>query len=276
MKYVLIRDDDTNATTPVAALERLFRPFLERSLPVNLAVIPAVATHATSLRGEPERFVHGPRAGKHGYVPIGQSSGLVSYLRSEPGFCIAQHGLHHEIVDGHFELDSDDARDVAARLDRGKELLAEAGLGPATAFVAPQDSVTRVAVREILRRYAVFSTGYFDLARVPRRWWPWYLYTKKVRGEPHWRTVRTHLLTHPGCKLTAAVDPATMLATVEAEIASRETTVIVSHWCEYFDADGRERSALVDVLHELARRLASRTDVRVVTFDHLARTTLAR
>ena len=48
MRYVIIRDDDTNASTPVECLERLYRPFLERGLPVNLAVIPDVSTDATT------------------------------------------------------------------------------------------------------------------------------------------------------------------------------------------------------------------------------------
>lgn len=270
MKYVLIRDDDTNATTPVAVLERLFRPFFDRDLPVNLAVIPAVATHATDLRGARERFVRSERAGEHGYLPIGGASELVGYLRGEPLLCVVQHGLHHEIVDGHYELDREDARDIGERLDRGKALLAQAGLGTPSALVAPQDSFTRAAAREILLRYPIFSAGYFDLSRVPRRWWPWYLYTKKVRKQPHWRTARARLLTHPGCMLSAQRDPRTMLADIEREIDSRELTVVVSHWYEYYDADGRERTAHVDVLHALAERLAARRDVRVTTFDELA------
>ena len=35
MRYVILRDDDTNALTPVDCLERLYRPFLNRGLPVN-------------------------------------------------------------------------------------------------------------------------------------------------------------------------------------------------------------------------------------------------
>ena len=43
MRYVILRDDDTNALTPVACLERLYRPFLDRGLPVSLAAIPEVS-----------------------------------------------------------------------------------------------------------------------------------------------------------------------------------------------------------------------------------------
>jgi len=271
VRRVIVRDDDTNATTPVGVLERLFRPFLSRGLPVNLAVIPAVATHATDLDGTPEGFVHDPRAGQHGYVPLSDAPELVRYLRSEAGYCIVQHGLHHEIVDGHYELDRHDARDIGRRLDRGRDLLREVGLGTPSALVAPQDSVTRTAVREIARRYPIFSTGWFDLDRVPRRHWPRYLWQKKVRRAPHWHTSRAQMLTHPGCLLSAQKDPRGMLAAIEREIDSRELTVIVSHWYEYYDADRRERTELVRALHDVAELLASRRDVQVTTFDALAR-----
>jgi hypothetical protein len=57
MRYVIIRDDDTNALTPIECLERLYRPFLERGLPVNLAAIPDVATTAITADGKPEGFL---------------------------------------------------------------------------------------------------------------------------------------------------------------------------------------------------------------------------
>jgi len=48
MHYVILRDDDTNALTPVECLEQLYRPFLDRDLPVSLAVIPNVRTDTIS------------------------------------------------------------------------------------------------------------------------------------------------------------------------------------------------------------------------------------
>src|SRR2546425_7136904 len=57
MRYVVLRDDDTNALTPVECLERLYRPFLDCGLPVNLAVIPDVSTEAKMSDGRPEGFL---------------------------------------------------------------------------------------------------------------------------------------------------------------------------------------------------------------------------
>src|SRR5712671_5397940 len=57
MRYVILRDDDTNALTPVESLERLYRPFLDRGLPVNLAVIPNVATGTRMPDGRLEGYL---------------------------------------------------------------------------------------------------------------------------------------------------------------------------------------------------------------------------
>src|SRR5207244_1201287 len=70
MRYVIIRDDDTNALTPFECLERLYRPFLDRSFPENLAVIPDVATSTTMPNGQLEGYLlagaRPPRAGLSG------------------------------------------------------------------------------------------------------------------------------------------------------------------------------------------------------------------
>ena len=57
MRYVILRDDDTSALTPVKCLERLYRPFLDRGLPVNLAVIPEVRTTVTCPDGRLEGYL---------------------------------------------------------------------------------------------------------------------------------------------------------------------------------------------------------------------------
>ena len=57
MRYVIIRDDDTNALTPVACLEHLYRPFLDRGLPVNLAAIPDVSTDTRMAQGTLEGYL---------------------------------------------------------------------------------------------------------------------------------------------------------------------------------------------------------------------------
>jgi hypothetical protein len=57
MRYVILRDDDTNALTEPHCLERLYRPFLERGLPVNLATIPEVDLNTRMADGTPEGYL---------------------------------------------------------------------------------------------------------------------------------------------------------------------------------------------------------------------------
>src|SRR5262245_30848399 len=96
MRYVILRDDDTNAFTPVECIERLYRPFLDRELPVNLAVIPRVRTDTLRADGMPEEFVCGKKR-PSGAVPLGDNSALVEYLHKNPGFCVVQHGFNHSM-----------------------------------------------------------------------------------------------------------------------------------------------------------------------------------
>src|SRR6185503_13399483 len=120
MRYVIIRDDDTSAVTPVDCLERLYRPFLDRALPVNLAVIPNVATDTNTPDGKQEGFLSVGQAfqpaGSGGLpvarsniglesplnpdqigiekpaLQIGSNPRLVEYLLGNPGYHVVQPG----------------------------------------------------------------------------------------------------------------------------------------------------------------------------------------
>ena len=80
MKYVILRDDDTNALTPVDYLERLYRPFLDKGLPVNLAAIPNVSTDATYAEGKPELFLMAKTGAVPKNLPLASNARLVKYL----------------------------------------------------------------------------------------------------------------------------------------------------------------------------------------------------
>ena len=80
MRYVILRDDDTNALTPIDCLDALYRPFLDRGLPVNLAVIPEVDTKALTPDGVPEGFLFAKNGARARRVPINDHPELVKYL----------------------------------------------------------------------------------------------------------------------------------------------------------------------------------------------------
>lgn len=260
--YVILRDDDTNALTPRGCLERLYRPFLDRGLPVNLAVIPEVRRAATDPQGRREGFVL--EAEGTPTVPLAARSELVDYLRSNPGFRIVQHGCHHDC----FEFALSDGAEIERRFERGAARFVEAGLERPKVFVAPHDRFTPASLRAAVQRYAVVSSGWFEWRRLPPEWWPQYA-VKKTLGRPHWRVGRAVLLSHPGCLLSCHRSTDDMLARLQAAVRGQRTTVLVTHWWEFF-AGGRENAAFVGVLHELADWLAAQPDVRVVSFEALA------
>lgn len=264
-RYVILRDDDTNALTPVASVERLYRPFLDRGLPVNLAVIPEVRRATTDPHGRRERFV--PAGEGEPTVPLIRSPELVHYLKANPNLHLVQHGCHHDC----FEFAIADPREIAHRFDRGARRFVEAGFAAPVAFVAPHDRFSPASLEATAERFAVVSSGWFELRRLPPAWWPRYA-MKKFLKQPHWRVGETVLLSHPGCILSYQRPMETMLANLQRAVLGQRVTVLVTHWWEYF-RDGVENETFIRVLHALAEWLgesAARGDLRVVPFAALA------
>lgn len=266
MHHVILRDDDANATTPPELLEALYRPWLSHGMPVHLATIPEVRSDTRRLDGELEGFLLGPRRGEPTSVPVAENAALLDYLAHEPSYRIAQHGYRHERVDGCFEFDRDARADLVDRIARGAARLQEAGLGRPSVFVAPQDRLSRTALREVSRRFDVVSTGWFSLANVPRRAWPRFVLDKKLLQRSHYRLCGATWLTHPGCILSYNRDPAGIVAELQRQVRSRALTVVVSHHWEYF-ANGARNEPLIEALHEFSAWVAAAPDVRAVRFD---------
>jgi hypothetical protein len=263
MRYIILRDDDTNALTPIECLETLYRPFLARGLPVNLAIIPEVRVDARTPEGRREGFL--PRKPNPAVetVPLAENRALTNYLHDNPGFHIVQHGCYHDT----FEFDRADRAEVVRRLERGQQRLREAGFDHVETFVAPHDKLSSVAYEEVARRYRVISTGWFELRRLPWSWRRRYL-LKKISGRSHWRVGDTHLLSHPGCLLSYARPLESMRETIRRTIQQQEVTVLVTHWWEYFPG-GEPNDAFIRILHQTADDLASNREVTVIPFSAL-------
>lgn len=265
MRYIILRDDDTNALTPPECLEKLYRPWLERDLAVNLAAIPAVRTDAHRLDGLPEGFlIFGGKVPRTDWVPLGSCPRLTDYLQSNSGYHVVQHGYDHSL----FEFAARDGRELARRIDEGARLFAEAGLPRSQTFVAPYDRFSRAGLRVAARRFRVVSSGWFELRSLPFRWWPTYVW-RKISRRPHWRMDQSLFLTHPGCLLSCFRQRVGMLERIKDTIAGQQLTVLVTHWWEYFPG-GRADEDFIGILHRVAAYLAAAADVRVITFGDLA------
>lgn len=264
MRYVILRDDDTNAFTPVECLERLYRPFLDRNLPVNLAVIPKARTDAVTPDGKPEQFLFAKNGTRAPAVAIGENQKLVRYLLDNQNFHFAQHGYDHSL----FEFDSQMQMEIRRRLDDGRDILKAAGLGKPKTFVAPYDRISRASFAELANHFRVVSTGWFELRRLPPSWLPNYA-RKKFFNNPHWEVRGAKLLSHPGCLLSCHRPRETMLQTVKQAVASRRLTVLVTHWWEYFP-NGKPDELFIEILHEVAVWLTAEKDFKVISFDAVA------
>lgn len=263
MRYVILRDDDTNAFTPVECLERLYRPFLDRGLPVNLATIPRVRTDTIRADGQPEEFLYGADRGVQRAVSLAENSTLVRYLLQNKNLRVVQHGYDHRMN----EFASDDLDDLRHRLERGREVLAGLGFPRSNAFVAPYDQYSPCGIEEIANQFRIFSTGWFDLRRLPQKWWLPYA-VKKVGRRAHWRVDETLLLSHPGCLLSCHRPLAGMLNSIKEAVAHQQLTVLVTHWWEYF-RNRQPDEAFISILHETAAWLAKQPDLKVIAFDDL-------
>jgi hypothetical protein len=242
----------------------LYRPFLERGLPVNLAVIPEVRTTVRLPDGRPEGFLMARTGREAETVPMAESAGILAYIKANPGYRVVQHGCHHD----YHEFGGVNRAGAASRLDHGARRLSEAGLGRSGVFVAPYDLFSKVALQTTAERYDLVSAGWYDLDGMPRAWWPRYAWSV-LRKQPHWRTGKALMLSHPGCLLSYRKPVETMLEEIKRRVNGQTTTVLVTHWWEYF-ADGKTNQAFVDVLHRTADYLADEPEIRVVSFEDAA------
>jgi hypothetical protein len=263
MRYVILRDDDTNALTPPHCLERLYRPFLDCGLPVNLATIPEVDVNTRMSDGTAEGYLFNRNGSTAERLAIGANPALVNYLLANPGYHVVQHGCHHDQL----EFNALGRREAGRRLDRGTEKLLEAGFARPRAFVAPYDKLSRASFQEAAARFEVLSTGWFELCRLPYLWWPRFA-IKKLRRAEHWQVRGTRLLSHPGCLLSCHRPRLQILDSIRDCLAVRPLTVLVTHWWEYFRG-GTPDDPFIEVLHETADYLARQPELKVISFADL-------
>ena len=312
MRYVIMRDDDTNALTPVECLERLYRPLLDLGLPVNLAVIPNVRTDTRRAGGKLEGFLPAtngearpvqegarPGAGTASsplLAPAGrkeagtQPSPPLSWIGPDGDarltipvgenaklvqYLLDNAGYHiaqHGCYHSLFEFDVKSAVVVSGWLEQGRRLLLEAGFQRPQTFVAPYDRFSRASLAETAKQFRVISTGWFELRRLPYSWWPLYS-LKRLLKRQHWRAGRAILLAHPGCLLSRERPRTAIFDTVKECVLSRRLTVLVTHWWEYFSG-GRPDEPFIEVLHETGNWLARQPEVKVISFDDVAQGTV--
>jgi len=268
--FVIIRDDDVSALTPVEYLDILYRPFIERKIPVNLAVIPFVNTHAKTSHGHKEEFLLAQDhfAGRKilpRNIAIGTNRELVNYLLDNKNYYIAQHGYQHD----YSEFSMENCDEITRRLDTGMNLLVEAGFDRPTTFVAPHDIMSCTAISEVAKRYPIISKYQYKIGQIPYAWWPSYIWWTKIIRSPHWKHNETFFLSRPlKTYLSSRFPIEDMFDSIVASIQSRTLTVLHTHWWAFFKHP-HTSADFIAVLHRVADYLAQTSNVRAVFFKDL-------
>ena len=263
-RYVVIRDDDLHAYTPIECLETLYRPFLDRKLTVNLSAIPCVDTTIKLKNGLCEEYLIFKPENTPQEAPISFNTALIHYVQQNP-FHVTQHGYDHSM----YEFNSHDQSDLAIRLDKGLAELARAGFKDVGTFIAPQEQLSTEAYKEVSKRFPMISSHWYAWRQLPIAWLPWYV-VKKWNNLPHWRVGKTRLVSHDRKLFARNVDFYVALAELKQRLQTHQVIVLPTHWWEFYDRESfKPNRPMIAAYHEMADYLAQRQDVKVVPFSEL-------
>lgn len=262
MATFFLRDDDANATTDPARLERAYAPLLDAGLPLTFSVIPRVGLDTLAPDGQPERFLPPHLAGQRGEVALCSSSPLAGWLRASRGQCqAAQHGLDHRRVRGGTEFGALSRSEAAARIEEGRSLLAGALGARPLGFVAPWDALSAGALEAAVERFPLVSTSWLDRGRLPPRWWPAHAVERLWRSE-RLRLGGSLVLRHRGGPVGGSLPPDQVASRLDDLGRGAEVAVVVLHHWMFWGSDEPH-----PVVRALGRALRGR---RVASLSELA------
>jgi len=275
--YVCIRDDDVNAFTPPRMLHEAYRPLLRAGLPLNVAVVPAVETDVPIDAVESNYFrqeglrqtpiVPADARGRPGRHPMTDNVEMIRFVADHPGIEIAQHGYDHAFVGGEPEFCATGKADLAERLDRGRQVLADCFGAPPAFFVPPWDRVSQEGMALVRERFKGISlknghTGCFPrLTRLRLRLKPW-------TGPFLWLG-RFLVLEHPGYVVTRFHVPAYMEEKTAALVAEETVVVLVVHHWEFFYDWDEPNEPFLHAWPGILQGLIDNPDVRIMSFSGL-------
>ena len=238
MKYILVRDDDINYFTASEDIFRAYGFLLEKKIPINFSIIPSINTS-----GRPSRDLFGenafepflPRAaqGDDKEYPITLNKELITALNSLTNTEFLLHGFNHKGIDEKFEFEIDGTETIEEKLRRAIDIFRSAfGTAPRT-FVAPEDKYTKNAIKAIMDKFDVFSTGWVDKKRIPASFLFNYYWMKFTNGN-----ILKHnkflMVEHPGC-LFSKFKTGLYQQRLDPYLKRHEATIIVVHHWEFFD-----------------------------------------
>jgi hypothetical protein len=233
MTYLLLRDDDANATTDPDELARIYAPLLDAGLPIAFSVIPDAALDTRAPDGRREAFLHRSTPHEDRSIALTSDAPLARWLRRERASVdVLQHGTTHRRVRGGTEFGALSEAEAQARLARGETILREALGREVDGFVAPWDRLSAASFRAVCQRYRLLSTGWVDLDLLPPADWFAHIAERARRSETL-RVGSCRVLRHRGGRIGSQTAPEAVPAIVRALTDRADVAVVVLHHWMY-------------------------------------------
>jgi peptidoglycan/xylan/chitin deacetylase (PgdA/CDA1 family) len=270
--YIILREDDANATTRPKDIERIYEPLIKLKLPINVAVIPSVYCANGLPEGHPllpkqkyYPYIH-ESIGEQKYLSFKSAEKLIS-LFDEEHFEVLQHGYSHERLQGCPEFGIRDQHELESRVLRGKQILkASFGKEPRF-FVAPHEFLSKQAFKIVMKNFAgtfvpSISTKSF-LHDLPLSLFPSFLTQKTSKKDYYLFKNNFMLLETRGSYLLPYTSNIDAKRLIQKLIQQFKVVVIVNHYWQYSSNKELEQSwfELLDFLIKSDCTFISCTDL---------------
>ena len=278
MKRILIRDDDVCYFTSPEILNRLYHRLLERSLPVNLSVIPKVSCSTPLPFGtanpyfdghlQHEPFIPPEFRGLPEFYEVGDNKNLVKYIRGNPLLTVTQHGVTHDESDLAF-LSGEAANGFREALLRGKAVLKKAFGETPTFFTPPWDRLSLPAMEVLQSEFLGVSTGFTRRRFLPVFDWGRYL-LRRLQHRSFLRWGGCLVVTHPfDLSRFRFPYPNDLLPHIIEALEQWDVLVLTNHYWEYLNDWSGWDEARLTAWDAVVNYLLSREDLKFDTFAGL-------
>jgi hypothetical protein len=279
LKFIIIRDDDTNFFTPAGFIRQIYQTLLDNQLPFSLSVIPNVRADVyrrhnrisddSANSPEYEPFIAPSARGEKLNYSVADNKELIDLINQYPQIECLQHGYSHEyFADGTTEFTSSDVHEINKKLEKGCHILQTAFKKRPKVLVPPWDTVSHTALSCIQLNYSGLYVAKYPHSILPVSYWPKFL-TKKLYKRSFLMFRKLLILDHDGQFLTSGRTPETILSRVEELLDQNDIVQLVNHFWEFFPDWSHGHAYLLRMWKEVLEYLISRQDVRIVSFDEL-------
>lgn len=231
----LVRDDDANATTDPARLERAYAPLLDAGVPVCFSTVPEVALDTRAPDGERERFIDERSPSCDAHVRLTEDTPLARWLRAHAhDVDVFAHGLSHRRLRGGTEFGALTHAEARTRVAEANAIFVRAiGRAP-LGFVAPWDALSAGSLRACVDAYPLVSTGWVAPRLLPVGAWPAHVLERIGRREAL-RVRRSWVVRHRGGRLAEDTPPDAVPRILDELARRADVAVVVLHHWMYWD-----------------------------------------